>query len=71
MSANREAKLQQVLQLFRAGSYRVDPDAVADAIMQRFSSSAGSGRVPSRDTGRARLRSVLLVGAGSARTRAL
>ena len=71
VNANREVKLEQVLKLFSAGSYRVDPELVADSIVRRFSSPERTGRVCHREIGRARLRSVILAGAGSARTRAV
>lgn len=75
MSPNRDAKVQQILELFQAGDYRVDPDAVAGSVIRRMSvqprSDAGSSvsGVPGRSDGR-RIRGIVSVTRGHARVAA-
>jgi hypothetical protein len=75
MSPNRDAKVQQILELFQAGDYRVDPDAVAGSVIRRMSvqprggARSEAGGPAERPAGR-RIRGIVSVTRGHARVAA-
>ncbi|HZU60006.1 MAG TPA: hypothetical protein VE983_03530 [Solirubrobacteraceae bacterium] len=46
MSTSRDAKVQQILELFKAGDYRVDPAVVAGSVIRRLAVPPASGPGP-------------------------
>ena len=76
MSANRDAKVQQILDLFKTGDYRVDPTAVAGSVIRRMSvpgrAEPEASAVPAsvRRPGERRIRGIVSVDRGHARVAA-
>jgi hypothetical protein len=52
MRAEREIKVSRIKDEIAKGSYRVNPTAVADAIVRRLCERAQVARVPARAPGR-------------------
>jgi hypothetical protein len=72
MSPNREAKVQQILDLFESGDYRVDPAAVAGSVIRRMSLASGHPHPTgaARGAGQHRIRGIVSVERGRARVAA-
>lgn len=71
VSQHREAKVQQIIGLFQAGGYEVDPGAVAGSVIRRMSIPRSTGMPESdgsgRRTGEHRIRGIVSVDRGHAR----
>jgi hypothetical protein len=77
MNANRDAKVQQILELFKAGDYLVDPTAVARSVIRRTSvprgieTPASDAAAPGLPSGQVRrIRGIVAVDRGHARVAA-
>jgi len=72
MSANRDAKVQQIVELFRAGDYRVDPTVVAGSVVRRMQLARGTSAPGGAllRPGEHRIRGIVSVDRGRARVAA-